>query len=128
MVVIDSITAFEAAIASLPRYQSHIWAMADYCKRSGITCLLTSELDGAASSLGLGQRQISFIADAAILLRYLEVGGTIKRTITVLKMRGSNHQKAVYELLIEPPRLAVGPPIRPEALPSDDMLAENIGE
>lgn len=117
--VIDSITAFEVAVPNLAKYQSHLWAITDYCKRSGIAILLTTELAGSANALQTSSRRISFVVDTIILLRYYEEGGVIIRTLAVLKMRGSGHDKAVRELRIEPPQIVVGGPVdqaRPSAI------------
>jgi len=43
---------------------------------------------------------ISFIADNFILLNYMDVESVIKRTMTVLKIRGSNHTKEAKEFVI----------------------------
>jgi KaiC/GvpD/RAD55 family RecA-like ATPase len=48
-------------------------------------------------------------SDTIIVLRYVEVGGDLKRAVGVLKMRGSDHDTSLHELLIDPPQLAVGP-------------------
>jgi circadian clock protein KaiC len=40
---------------------------------------------------------ISTITDSIILLRYAEIFGTIHRVTTILKMRGSRHDKNIYE-------------------------------
>jgi circadian clock protein KaiC len=109
MVVIDSITAFEAAVPDLAKYQSHLWAIADYFKRNGVTVIMTTEAKGPFEPLEISTAGVSFIADNIIFLRYVEVGGEIKRVVGVLKMRGSRHDKHLRELLIDPPKIAVGP-------------------
>lgn len=107
MLVIDSITTFEGAAASPTKYKNYVWAIADYCKRSGIGCLLTTELSDSAQLLQVGHQEISFIADAIILLRYQEDADSINRTLTVLKMRGSRHARTVHMLQIDPPQIRV---------------------
>ena len=41
------------------------------------------------------------INDLIILLRYVEMFGEMRRGLTVLKMRGSRHDKDIRELMIE---------------------------
>ncbi len=108
MMVLDSITALELSVPNWSKYQSYLWAITDYCKRHGITSLLTTETTDADNPLQISRRQVSFITDAVILLRYLETVGEIKRTVAVLKMRGSNHDKTVRTLLFAPPRIMIG--------------------
>lgn len=128
MVVVDSITAFEAAVPSMSKYQSYLWAITDYCKRTGITCLLTTELADSVHPLQVSRRQVSFITDSIILLRYLEANGEIKRTVAVLKMRGSDHEKTVRELQIAPAQITVGARIGPvQPLAADRIVNEIEG-
>ncbi len=39
--------------------------------------------------------------DSIILLRYVEIESEIKKAISVLKMRGSDHDKEILELVID---------------------------
>lgn len=117
LVVIDSITAFEAAVPNLSKYQNYLWAISDHFKRNGITLLLTTELADSPNPLLVSSRRISFVSDSIILLRYVETMGGIKRTIAVLKMRGSSHDKTVRELRIDPPQIAVGLPMNQAGVP-----------
>jgi circadian clock protein KaiC len=52
---------------------------------------------------------LSSIADTIIALRYVAWEGDLKRAVAVLKMRGSDHDTFLHELLIDAPHLAVGP-------------------
>lgn len=111
VVVIDSISAFEAAVPDLARYQSYLWAITDYFKRQGITIILTAEAHGPFEGLEISARNVSFLADNIIFLRYVESGAEVERVIGVLKTRGSGHDRALRELVIDPPRLTVGAPL-----------------
>jgi circadian clock protein KaiC len=54
----------------------------------------------------------STLVDAIIMLRYIEIYGELHRGIAVLKMRGSNHDKRIRELQIEPTGSRIGEPFR----------------
>jgi len=108
-IVIDSITAIAAAVPEVATYRYYLWAITDYCKRWGITVIMTAEADGPVWALKDGTRGLTFVADTIIVLRYVEVEGDLKRAVGVLKMRGSGHDTSLHELLIDPPHLAVGP-------------------
>ena len=47
------------------------------------------------------EAHISTITDSIILLRYVEMFGEMKRGVTVLKMRGSRHDKNIREFMID---------------------------
>ena len=111
VVAIDSISAFEAAVPDLAKYQSYLWASSDYFKRSGVTVILTSESRDPFAALEVSTRRISFIADNIVILRSVETLSEIKRVVGVFKMRGSRHDRRLRELVVEPPKLAIGPPL-----------------
>jgi circadian clock protein KaiC len=57
----------------------------------GVTVMLTLELEDGYTELRLGPRQNAFLTDALILQRYVELEGALKRVMTVVKVRGSDH-------------------------------------
>jgi circadian clock protein KaiC len=99
------------------KYRYYLWAITDYCKRWGITVIMTAEAAGPVQALKNRTQGMTFVADNIIVLRYVEVEGEIKRAVGVLKMRGSGHDTSLHELLIDPPHLAVGPRLAAVNLP-----------
>lgn len=116
MVIIDSITAFQAAVPNPAKYQSYMWAINDHFKRDGVTVLLTTEVASAFGPLQISAERVSFLADNIIFLRYVEVDGEIRHAVGILKMRGSEHERRLRELIIDPPRIAIGRPLRQPGL------------
>lgn len=112
VVVIDSISAFEATIPDLAKYQNYLWAINDYFKRSGVTVIMTAEVRGPFEAFEVSTRGVSFVADNIVFLRYIGVDGEIKRAIGILKMRGSRHDKYLRDFVIDPPCIAVGSPFK----------------
>ena len=55
---------------------------------------------------------ISTITDSIIMLRYVEVYGEMRRGLTVLKMRGSRHDKDIKEFTIDGHGMHIGRPFR----------------
>lgn len=108
VVVIDSITSFEAAVPNLQKYTSYLWAIADYFKRSGVTVLLTSELAWNESP---STRKFSFLTDNILSLAFTQRGAERVRAVSVVKMRGSPHDNVARELLIADDNVAVGEPV-----------------
>ncbi len=108
LVLIDSISAFEAAVPNLAKYQSYLWAINDYFKGRGVTVIMTAEVRSVFAFSEVSTRAISYIADNIIVLHYVQVGSEIKRVLGVLKTRGSRHDSTLRELIIDAPRIAVG--------------------
>jgi len=55
---------------------------------------------------------ISTLTDSIILLRYVEMFGEMKRGITVLKMRGSQHDRDIREFEIDRHGMHIRRPFR----------------
>ncbi len=74
--------------------------MVNYLKNKNTTAIYTNEtsnLTGATQITGTG---ISAMMDTVILLRYVEIKSEMRKAISVLKMRGSNHDKEIREIII----------------------------
>jgi circadian clock protein KaiC len=54
----------------------------------------------------------SYLADAVILLRYFEAGGEVRQALSVMKKRGSSHERTIREFRLGKGGLEVGPPLR----------------
>jgi circadian clock protein KaiC len=64
------------------------------------------------SGTSTSEAHISTTTDVIILLRYVEVYGEIRRGITVIKMRGSQHDKQIREFTIDNEGMHIGAPLR----------------
>ncbi|MEX2226841.1 MAG: ATPase domain-containing protein [Dehalococcoidia bacterium] len=108
VVVIDSITSFQAAVPDEQKYTGYLWAIADYFKRSGVAVLMTNELTSGDSFV---ERKVSFVADNIVSLAFSQRGAERIRTVSVLKTRGSPHENVARELLIAQDKVSVGEPV-----------------
>ena len=108
-VVIDSLTALERIAGEQP-FREFVMAMTGLVKERQIAGLYT-----VATTLFGGEHpteaQASVLADSIILLRYIEAGGRLARTVTVLKMRGSAHDTRVRGFTIDDHGLHIGAPL-----------------
>jgi circadian clock protein KaiC len=96
-VVIDSLSGFELALA--PEFQEDfrgsLYRMVAELTNMGVTILMTSELEDRYTDLRFSPFGSAFLADAIIVQRYIELQGTFKRVISVVKVRGSAHSKDI---------------------------------
>lgn len=112
-VAVDSLSALER-IAGRRAFQEFLIALAAYLRERGITALFTTNTSNLEGNGIATEAQISSMTDTIILLRYVDTGANIKRGLTVLKMRGSNQDKAIRAFTITEDGLQVGEPL-PEA-------------
>ncbi len=74
--------------------------MVNYLKNKNTTAIYTNETSNLTGATQITGRGISTIMDAVILLRYVEIRSEMRKAISVLKMRGSNHDKEIREIII----------------------------
>jgi circadian clock protein KaiC len=110
-VVIDSLSGFELALA--PAFQQDfresLYRLVAVLTGMGVTVLMTTELEDRYSDLRFSPYGNAFLADAIILQRYVELAGEFNRVISVVKVRGSKHSKAMRLFDIEDDAIVIGP-------------------
>ena len=72
--------------------------------------MLTSTSRSLLGGESVTESHISTLTDSIVLLRYVEMFGEVRRGITLLKMRGSLHDKAIREYSIDNRGMHIGRP------------------
>jgi circadian clock protein KaiC len=110
-VAVDSLSALER-ISTKKGFREFILSLTSYVKQMEISTLFTNTTPTLVGGTSASEANISTITDAIILLRYVEVYGEMRRGITVLKMRGSMHDKDIREFMIDHQGMHIGKPFR----------------
>ena len=110
-VAIDSLSALER-VGSPKSFREFIIGLTAYVKAKQVVGLFTAATDTLLGGSSVTETHISTLTDSIILLRYVEVFGAVKRGLTVLKMRGSDHDRDIREYRIDSTGLHVGEPFR----------------
>ncbi len=87
----------------IPKYTSFPEYMSDIIsniKNKGVTAIYTNETSNLTGTTQITGTGISPTMDIVILLRYVEIKSEMKKAISVLKMRGSDHDKEIREIVI----------------------------
>jgi circadian clock protein KaiC len=100
-VALDSLSALER-VGTMKAFREFVIGFTSFIKHHEIAGLFTSTTPSLISTL----------TDSIILLRYVEMFGEMKRGITVLKMRGSLHDKRIREFTIDGNGMHLGRPFR----------------
>lgn len=69
-------------------------------KNKNITAIYTNETPNLTGVVQLTDAGLSAGMDSVILLRYVEIKSEMRKAISVLKIRGSNHDKEIREVII----------------------------
>jgi len=92
-VVIDSLSGFELALAPTFRedFRESLSRMVLAMAGTGVTILMTSELEDRFFDLRFSPYGTAFLTDAIIVQRYVELDSRLLRVIAVAKVRDSAH-------------------------------------
>ncbi len=92
-VVIDSLSGLELALAPVvpEDFREMLHRMVGMLTAMGITLFLTVELADSYVDLRFSPHGTAFLTDGIVLQRYVQLRGRLKRMLTVVKLRGSQH-------------------------------------
>lgn len=110
-VVIDSLTALQR-IATVKSFREYVLGLTFHIKLNSLLGMVTSNVTDFLGSKLSNELHVSSISDVIALLHYVPVEGELRRGVQILKMRGSNHDKAVREFTISGAGMQVGEPFR----------------
>lgn len=106
-IAVDSLSALER-VATLKGYREFVIGLTSFIKHREIGGLFTATTPTLMGGTSVTEAHISTITDSIILLRYVEIFGEMRRGVTVLKMRGSMHEKQIREFTIDGTGMHVG--------------------
>jgi len=113
-VAIDSLSALER-IGSNRGFREFLIALVAYLREQGVTTLMTTNTSNLQGGGIASEAQVSSMTDTILLLRYAEDAAQIQRGLVVLKMRGSDQDKAVREFTVTDRGIRVGEPFSASA-------------
>lgn len=110
-VAIDSLSALER-VSTIRGFREFVIGLTSFIKHKETAGLYTSTTPTLLGGTSITEAHISTITDSIILLRYVELYGEMRRGLTVLKMRGSMHDKEIREFDIDGKGMHIGKPFR----------------
>ncbi len=110
-VAVDSLSALER-VSSIKGFREFVIGLTSFIKHEEIVGLFTATTPTLMGGTSVTEAHISTITDSIILLRYVEMYGEMRRGLTVLKMRGSMHDKDIREFTIDGQGMHIGKPFR----------------
>lgn len=98
--VIDSISSLNLSLATENRSAELIYSLVKTFRTKDVTTIVTNEVPQLMGTAALSSEGYSFVVDNTIMLRYVEIESRLALAVTVLKMRGSAHERLLRELRI----------------------------
>jgi len=110
-IAVDSLSALER-VSTEKGYREFVIGITSFIKDQEAAGLFTSTTPTLLGGTSITEAHISTITDTIILLRYVEMLGEMRRGLTVLKMRGSMHDKDIREFTIDGHGMHIGKSFR----------------
>ena len=110
LIVIDSLNGYLAAMPQEQQLVLQMHELLSYLNQQGVMTLLINPQHGLVGTMTTSL-DISFIADAVLLLRFFEAGGRIRKAISVIKNRAGPHEDAIREFRVDARGVRVGEPL-----------------
>jgi circadian clock protein KaiC len=110
VVVIDSLNGYMNAMPQERYLSLHLHELLAYLSKRGVASLLVMAQHGMVGTMH-APVDVSYLADAVILMRYFEHEGAIRQAISVLKKRSGRHERTIREFSLTSAGIAVGEPL-----------------
>jgi circadian clock protein KaiC len=111
VVVIDSINGYVTAMPDARHLSLQMHELLSFLAERGVASIVTMVQQGMIGGQVLTPIDVSYLADAIILLRYFEARGRVRKALSVLKKRSGSHEDTIRELSFSAAGIAIGPPL-----------------
>ena len=111
IVVIDSLNAFMQSMPGEKYLLLQMHEMLTYLNQLGAITLMSLGQHGAIGQT-TSDVDLSYLADSVVMIRFFEADGEVRKALSVLKTRTSEHERTIRELSIGRGGIEVGPPLR----------------
>ena len=100
-VMVDSVGDIAFAAGDEQRFREHLYSLLQRLSRRGVSLFMTFELPELFTVGRVSQSGLASLCDNVVLLQYANDAARIRRTLTVLKTRASDHDTRIREFQID---------------------------
>lgn len=111
IIVIDSLNGYLNAMPDERFLILQMHELLSFLAQQGVLTILILAQHGLVGPTDTNL-DISYLSDAVLMLRYFEVGGTVRRALSVVKKRSGNHEHTIREFRLTSAGIKLGPPLR----------------
>ncbi|MEY9421693.1 KaiC/GvpD/RAD55 family RecA-like ATPase [Bradyrhizobium japonicum] len=111
LVIIDSLNGYLAAMPDERFLILQMHELLSYLGQQGVLTILVLAQHGLVGPMDT-PLDISYLSDSVLMLRYFEVGGTVRRALSVVKKRSGRHEHTIREFRLGSTGITLGPPLR----------------
>lgn len=111
LVVIDSLSGYLNAMPEDRLLVIHLHELFSYLTQRGATSIMTLAQHGPFARSPGQDAEVSYLADAIVLLRYFEAAGAVRQAVSMIKKRSSDHEQTIREFRIVRGGVQLGEPL-----------------
>lgn len=108
LVVVDSLNGYLTGMPDEQHLAMHMHELLTYLSLRNVITILTLNQHGIVGSSPISPVDVSYLADTALLLRYFEASGAVRRAASVVKRRAGPHEVLIREMTIATPGVHFG--------------------
>jgi circadian clock protein KaiC len=112
IVVIDSLNGYLNAMPEERFLTIQLHELLMYLAQHSVATILIGAHQGLIGSQMSTPVDASYLADAVVLLRYFESRGEVRQAVSVIKKRGSRHERTIREFRLDSGGIRIGEPLR----------------
>ncbi|MFK4509611.1 AAA family ATPase [Bradyrhizobium daqingense] len=111
IIVIDSLNGYLNAMPDERFLILQMHELLSYLAQQGVLTILILAQHGLVGPTDTSL-DISYLSDSVLMLRYFELGGTVRRALSVVKKRSGNHEHTIREFRLTHAGIKLGPPLK----------------
>jgi circadian clock protein KaiC len=111
IVIIDSLNGYLNAMPDERFLILQMHELLSYLAQQGVLTILILAQHGLVGPTDTNL-DISYLSDAVLMLRYFELGGTVRRALSVVKKRSGHHEHTIREFRLTHSGIKLGPPLK----------------
>jgi circadian clock protein KaiC len=111
VIVIDSLNGYLHALPEERFLLIQLHELLTYLGEKGVATIIVGAQSGLIGPNMQTPADASYLADAVVLLRYFEARGEVHQAISVVKKRGSAHERSIREFRLSSEGIHVGEPL-----------------
>jgi circadian clock protein KaiC len=112
LIGIDTLNGYLQAIPTVDAPLVRLHELLSFLNERSVATLVTLAQHGVIGMAMAAPVDLSYLADAVILLRFFEASGEMRKAISVIKKRTGVHETTIRELQFSDGRVRVGEPLR----------------
>jgi len=111
VVVVDSLNAYLQAMPEDGHLTLQMHELLAYLGQQGVVTLMILGQHGLLGDIR-SDVDLSYLADSVLLLRFFEADGEVRKAVSVVKTRTTDHERTIREFRVDKEGLNIGAPLR----------------